>query len=96
MRLEGDAAQRAKGSEQASQGKQGTSAALGVASRIKQSLKGRPASCHALQGIVHFLHGSQGGVRGRRGLALGWLVPDLWFRSSPLQTSMPRLTRPAR
>jgi hypothetical protein len=35
-------------------------------------------SWDGLQGFVHFLHRSQGGVRIRRGLALGWPVSGLW------------------
>src|SRR6185436_13908979 len=49
-----------------------------------QALKGRPHLATPLQGLVHSSHGSQGGVRVRRGLALGWLVSGLWPEFSPL------------
>src|SRR6185436_7010788 len=83
------------------QGKRGTSAALGSHGNKRQSPEGAAQVVSPLQGLVDSSHGSQGGVRVRRGLALGWLVSGLWpgVRASAkvhdtLQGIFPRMLPP--
>jgi len=92
MRAEGgeDAASWAEGPAQASPGQAslpregckpfyaGTSAALGMAWEQDKALKGRHKLSRPFRAWFISSHESQGGVRVRRGLTLGWLVSGLW------------------
>ena len=68
-----------KALDKPAQGKRGTSATLGIAWKKGQSPEG---AAHGLsrpfRAMFILLHGTQGGIRVRRGLALGWLVSGLW------------------
>ena len=78
MHFERDAALRAKGPAQASPGQARDERRPGSCGKKEQCPEGAPHGVTPLQGVVHFLDRSQGGVRVRRGLALGWLVKGLW------------------
>jgi len=72
---------RPKACRKPAQGKRGTSAALGLRTKNDQMPQRGFAKtgCRAPLGRGSDLSGeSQGGVRGRRGLALGWLASGLW------------------
>ena len=78
MDFEDDADFRAKGPGQASPEQARNERRPGYRVKTEQSPEKAAQVVAPLQGFFRFQNATQGGVRVRRGLALGWLVQGLW------------------